>query len=109
MIGGAEIFGLFLPRADRIELTEVLEDMPGDTFIDDPRGERLARDGSDEDPMRRKRPMRSLRYAGARARLWVGMLRRTGSASFGRRARRRRRVQAWQLRRWQSPPPYSRG
>ena len=37
VIGGAEIFGLFLPLADRIELTEVLADVPGDTFMDDPR------------------------------------------------------------------------
>ena len=37
VIGGADIFGLFLPLADRIELTEVLDDVPGDTFIDDPR------------------------------------------------------------------------
>ena len=38
VIGGADIFALFLPRADRIELTEVLADIPGDTLIDDPRG-----------------------------------------------------------------------
>jgi dihydrofolate reductase len=37
VIGGAEVFGLFLARANRIELTEVLADVPGDTFIDDPR------------------------------------------------------------------------
>jgi dihydrofolate reductase len=37
VIGGAEIFGLFLPLADRIELTEVLGDIEGDTFIPDPR------------------------------------------------------------------------
>jgi dihydrofolate reductase len=37
VIGGADIFGLFLPVADRIELTEVLLDIPGDTIIDDPR------------------------------------------------------------------------
>jgi dihydrofolate reductase len=37
VIGGAEIFELFLPRADRLELTEVLEDVPGDTFMPDPR------------------------------------------------------------------------
>ena len=37
VIGGAEIFSLFLPRADRIELTEVLEDVPGDTVMPDPR------------------------------------------------------------------------
>jgi dihydrofolate reductase len=31
VIGGAEIFALFLPRADRIELTELHRDVPGDT------------------------------------------------------------------------------
>lgn len=38
VIGGAEIFDLFLPLADRLELTEVLEDIPGDTSMPDPRG-----------------------------------------------------------------------
>jgi dihydrofolate reductase len=37
VIGGADIFALFLPRADRIELTEVLEDVRGDTSWPDPR------------------------------------------------------------------------
>jgi dihydrofolate reductase len=37
VIGGAEIFAAFLPIADRIELTEVLQDVPGDTRIPDPR------------------------------------------------------------------------
>ena len=37
IIGGADIFALFLPDADRIELTEVLEDIPGDTSWPDPR------------------------------------------------------------------------
>ena len=37
VIGGAEIFALFLPIADRIELTEVLDDVPGDTSMPDPR------------------------------------------------------------------------
>jgi dihydrofolate reductase len=37
VIGGAEIFALFLPRADRIELTEVLADIAGDTRLPDPR------------------------------------------------------------------------
>jgi dihydrofolate reductase len=37
VIGGADIFRLFLPIVDEIELTEVLADVPGDTFIDDPR------------------------------------------------------------------------
>ena len=38
VIGGAEIFSLFLPIAARIELTEVLEEADGDTRMDDPRG-----------------------------------------------------------------------
>ncbi len=37
VIGGAEIFALFLPLADRIELTEVQADIAGDTFMPDPR------------------------------------------------------------------------
>jgi len=37
VIGGADIFALFMPRADRVELTEVLEDLAGDTIIRDPR------------------------------------------------------------------------
>ena len=37
VIGGAGVFELFLPLANRIELTEVLADIEGDTFIDDPR------------------------------------------------------------------------
>jgi len=38
VIGGADIFRLFLPMADRVELTEILDDVPGDTLIEDPRG-----------------------------------------------------------------------
>ena len=37
IIGGAQIFTLFLDLADTIELTEVLADIAGDTFMDDPR------------------------------------------------------------------------
>ena len=37
VIGGADVFALFLPRADGIELTEVLADIPGDTVMPDPR------------------------------------------------------------------------
>jgi dihydrofolate reductase len=37
VIGGAEIFALFLPLADRIELTEVLADIRGNTTMPDPR------------------------------------------------------------------------
>lgn len=37
VIGGAEIFALFLPLATRIELTEVLADYDGDIAMPDPR------------------------------------------------------------------------
>jgi len=37
VIGGAEIFALFLPLAERIELTEVHADVAGDTRMPDPR------------------------------------------------------------------------
>lgn len=37
IIGGAEIFELFLPVADRLELTEVVGDVHGDTIMADPR------------------------------------------------------------------------
>jgi dihydrofolate reductase len=37
VIGGAEIFVLALPFAERIELTEILADVPGDTIMPDPR------------------------------------------------------------------------
>ncbi|MBB3980584.1 dihydrofolate reductase [Sphingobium fontiphilum] len=36
VIGGAEIYRLFLPHADRIELTEVHATPPGDAMIDYP-------------------------------------------------------------------------
>jgi dihydrofolate reductase len=38
VIGGAEIFVLAQPFADRIELTDVLADVEGDTVMLDPRG-----------------------------------------------------------------------
>ena len=37
VIGGAEIFELFLLYGQRLELTEVLGDIPGDTMMADPR------------------------------------------------------------------------
>lgn len=37
VIGGSEVFELFLPMADRIELTEVLAEIEGDTRMRDPR------------------------------------------------------------------------
>lgn len=37
IIGGAEIFAVFMPLANRLELTEVHADVPGDTVMPDPR------------------------------------------------------------------------
>lgn len=37
VIGGAHVFGELLPLADRIELTEVLAEVEGDTIMPDPR------------------------------------------------------------------------
>ena len=57
IIGGADIFALFLPRADRIELTEVLADIEGDTVMPDPResGDWRESDG-EEHPAEAGRP-----------------------------------------------------
>lgn len=49
VIGGADIFELFLPRASRIELTEILEDIAGDVSIADPRHNGEWREASRED------------------------------------------------------------
>jgi dihydrofolate reductase len=57
VIGGAEIFALFLPLAQRIELTEVLEDIAGDTSMPDPRSSGEWREvGSEEHPAEDGRP-----------------------------------------------------
>lgn len=49
VIGGAEIFELFLPLADRLELTEVAGDIEGDTVMADPRSNGSWREISRED------------------------------------------------------------
>lgn len=49
VIGGAEVFGLFLPLADRIELTEVLAEVEGDTVMADPRDSGRWRETACED------------------------------------------------------------
>lgn len=49
VIGGAEIFELFLPHGDRLELTEVLGDIPGDTMMADPRADGSWREVTRED------------------------------------------------------------
>jgi dihydrofolate reductase len=58
IIGGADIFALFLPIADRIELTEVLEDVEGDTAIADPRGSGEWRETWSEDHAYAQPPFR---------------------------------------------------
>jgi dihydrofolate reductase len=49
IIGGAEIFELFLPLADRLELTEVEGAVDGDTVMADPRSDGGWREVSSED------------------------------------------------------------
>ena len=49
VIGGAEIFELFLPHGDRLELTEVLGDIHGDTMMADPRADGSWREVARED------------------------------------------------------------
>ena len=48
VIGGAEILAQFMPLADKIELTEVLADIDGDTFMPDPRASGEWREASSE-------------------------------------------------------------
>ena len=58
VIGGAELFRIFLPLAGKIELTEVLEDVAGDTFIDDPRSSGEWRETFGEDHLDAELPFR---------------------------------------------------
>ena len=71
VIGGAEIFELFLPHGDRLELTEVLGDVAGDTIMADPRaGPELARGRAGGSCGRGRHAGFQLRHAGARLALW---------------------------------------
>ena len=49
VIGGADVFELFMPFASRIELTDVLAEVDGDTFLPDPRQSASWREISRED------------------------------------------------------------
>jgi dihydrofolate reductase len=49
VIGGAEIFELFLPQAKKLELTDVLADIDGDTMMADPRSDESWREVGRED------------------------------------------------------------
>jgi dihydrofolate reductase len=49
VIGGAEVLAQFLPRADTIEITDVLADIGGDTLMPDPRDSGGWREVASED------------------------------------------------------------
>lgn len=55
VIGGAEVYALFLPLAHRIELTEVHADYPGDTFMP-PLGPEWREAAREEHPAEDDRP-----------------------------------------------------
>jgi dihydrofolate reductase len=57
VVGGAEIFRMFMALADRIELTEVVADVDGDTWMDDPRADGMWREvAREEHPSEAGRP-----------------------------------------------------
>lgn len=58
VIGGAHIFDLFLPIAKKIELTEVLRDVEGDTLLEDPRKSGSWRETFEEEHLEGDLPFR---------------------------------------------------
>ncbi|HVU31660.1 MAG TPA: dihydrofolate reductase [Sphingomicrobium sp.] len=58
VIGGAHVFREFLPLAGRIELTEILADVEGDTTIPDPRQSGEWRETFREDHLEGELPFR---------------------------------------------------
>jgi len=60
VIGGADLFRLFVPLADRIELTEVLANVAGDTLMDDPRASGEWRETFREEHLDAELPFRFL-------------------------------------------------
>ena len=58
VIGGADIFELFMPLASGVELTEVLADVEGDTFMADPRQSASWRETSGEEHAEANPPFR---------------------------------------------------
>ena len=60
VIGGAHVFKEFVPLADRIELTEVLAEVEGDTIMDDPRQSGDWRETFREDHLEEELPFRFL-------------------------------------------------
>jgi dihydrofolate reductase len=58
VIGGADIFELFMPLASGVELTEVLADVEGDTFMADPRQSASWRETSGDEHAEANPPFR---------------------------------------------------
>jgi dihydrofolate reductase len=58
VIGGADIFALFMGLADGIELTEVLAHVEGDTMMDDPRVSGAWREVASDDHSNEQPPYR---------------------------------------------------
>jgi len=58
IIGGAHVFAQFLPLADRIELTEVLDEIEGETLMPDPRESGDWRETFREDHAEERPPFR---------------------------------------------------
>ena len=56
IIGGAEIFRMFLPKGDRLELTEVLAEVTCDTIMPDPRDDGWRETGREDHPAVDGRP-----------------------------------------------------
>lgn len=57
VVGGADIFRMFMGLAERIELTEVLAEVQGDTLMDDPRADGRWREvAREEHPAADNRP-----------------------------------------------------
>jgi dihydrofolate reductase len=56
VIGGAEVFALFTPIADAIELTEIDADVEGDTFLPRPDGAAWREAARENHPPREGRP-----------------------------------------------------
>jgi len=63
VIGGAHVFAQFLALADRIELTEVLDDVAGDTVMPDPRLSGDWRDVWSEEHLAERPPFRFVTLA----------------------------------------------
>jgi dihydrofolate reductase len=58
VIGGAHLYAVALPRADRLLLTEIHADFEGDTFLPAPSADTWAEASREEHPATNTRPFR---------------------------------------------------